>query len=175
MGPRAVQRRSVGKLLAEAAYSREHNCIFIRRDVASELVEFRIYEEVAEFWVYNCAAPNWEKEPATRQLGAALRAPLEAYLVALGRHGRDFNALAKAFRADPVSMSLRYGETTGAPALLVSERSIAPRGQPCLEDMTDAEIRALAFGPKKARNVDRIPIAGDRPGVLILPKGRRAG
>jgi hypothetical protein len=176
LGPRGVQKRSLAQLpLSEAAYSRADNCILLREDLfGSPLKEFRIYEEIAEFWVFNCVAPNWEKEPATRQLGAALRAPHGAYLLALERHGMNFRALAKAFRADPVSMSLRYGEVTASPTLLVSDRSIAPRGTPFLDDHSDEEIRAVAFGPKKARGIERYDVEGDRRRVLLVQRPRRA-
>lgn len=102
--------------------------IHVRAGLSAEAQRFLFARELATYWLDELGVRGDESEALTNRIAAALVAPKPVFLDALGRHGRDFAALAAEFRATQTCMARRYSEATGHFLALVTPTRVETLG-----------------------------------------------
>lgn len=117
--------------------------IALKAGLPLERKAFVLAHELAEWWLATRERYVGEDvEDAANYVAAAILTPPRAFTRAIRRHGRDFSALARAFRVTETHAALREAEVHDLPRAVLAPVRVRVRGS--VQWPPEEEIRRLA-------------------------------
>lgn len=120
--------------------------IYVREDLPPRRLRWAVLHECAEAVLLEEGYSGSDTEVVADRLAASLGIPRRAAKNACRARGASWNQLAFDFGASQSCAALRFGEVTGNPILLVTERLMRSRGEPAPWP-SESEIRSGARCP----------------------------
>lgn len=132
-------------LRATSAYLPRQRQIWLRAGLSEVRANFALGHELGEWRLHEIRYEEPDRESVCDAIAGCLVCPRVAFQGAVRVVGSDFVQLAQGFGTSQTVVGLRYGETTGHPVVVVTERNVHARGGP-FEWGDVAQLRRIAGG-----------------------------